>query len=53
MLDNRNDEGLSALHLAIAGDHISCAAMLIKKGADVNIKDTNRFQSRCYFLKQS
>lgn len=42
-MDNRNDEGLAALHLAAAGNHAACAELLIKKGADVNIKDTNRY----------
>jgi ankyrin repeat protein len=41
-LNNRNDEGLSALHLAVAGGHAACATLLLKKGADVNIKENNR-----------
>jgi ankyrin repeat protein len=41
-LNNRNDEGLSALHLAVAGGHAACAEVLLKKGADVNIKENNR-----------
>ncbi len=44
-IDNRNDDGLAPLHLAVAGGHSPCVALLINRGADVDVKDNNRYLS--------
>jgi len=41
-VNRRNDEGLSALHVAVLGHHVGIIELLIAHGADVNVKDDHR-----------